>query len=345
VLAAAGHLTDRDRDLVRLVAVHRVLATSQLAALGFGNITTARHRLSVLVRLGLLRRFRPHPPTGSALWHYVLGPVGAAMLGVEDREEKRWLPHVRADRQLSLERSPRLTHMAGRNWFFVALAQDARERGGELREWLSEADTAARYENAAIRQDDRARLPHPDGAGTWAEDGRAVSFLLEYDAGTEHLPVLAGKLDGYQVLAAGLAWHGQICPVLLFCFGSPRREQGARRALAATRQAADLRIATASIDPRLTSPAGPVWLPVLNHAPPSAADRPGRCHSRPLAPVSGGPGARAPPGRRTRASTAPRRGRRARSVGRRGGVPMMPVLITCHRRVCSPEGCRCRAIG
>jgi Replication-relaxation len=174
VLAASGHLTDRDRDLVRLVAVHRVLATSQLAALGFGNITTARHRLSALVRLGLLRRFRPHPPTGSAPWHYVLGPVGAAMLGVEDREEKRWLPHVRADRQLSLERSPRLTHMTGRNWFFVALAQDAREHAGELREWLNEADTAARYENAAIRQDDRARLPHPDGAGTWAEDGRAV---------------------------------------------------------------------------------------------------------------------------------------------------------------------------
>ena len=76
-----------------------------------------------------------------------------------------------------------------------------------------------------------------------------------------------------------------------------------------------------------------------SRGPPSAADRPGRRHSRPLAPVSRGPGARAPPGRRTRAGTAPRRrGRRARSVGRRGGVPMMPVLITCHRRVCSLEG-------
>lgn len=48
-----------------------------------------------------------------------------------------------------------------------------------------------------------------------------MSFLLEYDTGTEHLPVLAGKLDGYQVLAAGLAWHRQVCSVLLFCFGSP----------------------------------------------------------------------------------------------------------------------------
>ena len=112
--------TDRDRDLVRLVAVHRVLTTGQLTALGFGNLTTARHRLSALVRLGLLRRFRPHPPIGSAPWHYVLGPTGAAMLGVEDRDEKRWAPHVRADRQLALERSGRLAHMTGRNWFFAA---------------------------------------------------------------------------------------------------------------------------------------------------------------------------------------------------------------------------------
>jgi Replication-relaxation len=262
LLAAPAHLTGRDRDLVRLVAVHRVLTTDQLCALGFGNITTARHRLSVLVRIGLLRRFRPHPPEGSAPWHYVLGPVGAALLGTEDRDEHRWTPQTRADRQLGLERSPRLGHMTGRNWFFAALARHAREHGGQLAEWLNEADTAARCQQAAVRSDDRARLPRPDGAGTWAEDGRVTSFLLEYDTGTEHLPVLAAKLDGYQVLAAGLAWHGEPCPVLVFCFGSPRREQAARRALAATREAGGLRIATAALDPRTTSPAGPAWLPL-----------------------------------------------------------------------------------
>jgi hypothetical protein len=48
VLAASAHLTDRDRDLVRLVAVHRVLATDQLCALGFGK--------------------SPPPGTGSARW-------------------------------------------------------------------------------------------------------------------------------------------------------------------------------------------------------------------------------------------------------------------------------------
>src|SRR5690242_3434362 len=92
--------------------------------------------MSVLVGLGVLRRFRPHRETGSTPWHYVLGPIGAALLGVEDREEKKWAPQVRADRQLALERSQRLGHMTGVNWFFVALARHAREHGGgQLPAW------------------------------------------------------------------------------------------------------------------------------------------------------------------------------------------------------------------
>jgi Replication-relaxation len=219
----------------------------------------------VLVRLGLLRRFRPHPPIGSAPWHYVLGPVGAALLGVEDRDERKWAPQVRADRQLGLERSPRLSHMTGRNQFFAALAAHARERGGELAEWLNETQAAAHALGDLLVGGIWDRLPRPDGAGTWAEDGRQVSFLLEYDLGTEHLGVLAGKLDGYALLASVLADAGQAAPPLLFCFGSPRREQAARRALAACRDSAAARIATAAIDPYLISPAGPVWLPLSGH--------------------------------------------------------------------------------
>lgn len=155
--------------------------------------------------------------------------------------------------------------MTGRNWFFTALARHARQHGGQLAEWLNEADTAARYQHAAVRVDDGSRLPHPDGAGNWAEDGQAASFLLEYDTGTEHLTVFAAKLDGYHVLAAGLAWDEQVCPVLLFCFGSSRREQAARRAMTATRDAAALRIATTALDLHTTSPAGLVWLPISGH--------------------------------------------------------------------------------
>ncbi len=263
LLEAPAHLTERDRYLVRLVGEHRVLTTDQLTAVGFANLTTARHRLSVLVRIGLLRRFRPHPPTGSAPWHYVLGSVGAALLGAEDRDEKKWAPQARADRQLGLERSPRLGHMTGRNQFFIALAADARHGGGELREWLNETDAAAHaLGGLLVAPGTWDGLAHPDGAGTWAEHGHQVSFLLEYDTGSEDLARLAGKLDGYARLASVLADGGLPAPLLLFCFGSPRREQAARRALAATREAAGLRIATTALDPRVTSPAGPVWLPL-----------------------------------------------------------------------------------
>lgn len=196
LLEASAHLTERDRHLVRLVGEHRVLTTDQLTALAFGNLTTARHRLSALVLLGLLRRFRPHRETGSAPWHYVLGPVGAALLGAEDRDEKKWAPQARADRVLGLERSQRL------------------------------------------------------------------AFVLEYHTGSEDLVRLAGKLDGYAVLASVLADVELVMPVLLFCFGSPRREQAARRALAACQDSGAVRIATATLDPRLTCPAGPVWLPL-----------------------------------------------------------------------------------
>ncbi len=259
-------MTDRDRLLVRLVGEHRVLTTGQLTALGFANLTTARHRLAVLVRLGLLRRFRPHPPTGSAPWHYVLGPVGAALLGVEDRDERKWAPQARADRQLGLERSPRLGHMTGRNQFFVALAAHARQHRGELREWLNETHAAAHaLGDLLVAPGTWDRLPRPDGAATWAEGSRQVCFLLEYDTGTEHLPVLADKLDGYALLASVLADAGQAAPLLLFCFGSLRREQAARGALAACRDSAAVRIATTAIDLYATSPAGPVWLPLSGH--------------------------------------------------------------------------------
>jgi hypothetical protein len=119
------------------------------------------------------------------------------------------------------------------------------------------------FNHAAGWADIRSQFPHPDGAGTWTQDGRQVRFLLEFGTGSENLPALTGKLDGYAALARAMAWNDQMCPVVLFCFTSPRRERTARRALAAAREAPALRIATAAVDPRTVSPAGPVWLPLL----------------------------------------------------------------------------------
>ncbi|HET9896010.1 MAG TPA: hypothetical protein VFQ44_13870 [Streptosporangiaceae bacterium] len=54
VLEASGRLTDRDRELIRLIARLRVLTTGHLAALGFSSAITAGHRLALLIKLGML---------------------------------------------------------------------------------------------------------------------------------------------------------------------------------------------------------------------------------------------------------------------------------------------------
>jgi hypothetical protein len=123
----------------------------------------------VLVKIGVLRRFRPRREVGSAPWHYLLGPVGAALLGAEDRDERRWLPQVRADRQLALAGSQRLAHMIGVNWFFVSLAAHARTGGGELRAWLNAATPADRARQRD-RRDDRAADDGDDDLSAYVKE-------------------------------------------------------------------------------------------------------------------------------------------------------------------------------
>lgn len=260
MLAAASHLTARDRRLVRAVAEHRVLTTGQLAALGFGSVITARHRLTVLVEAGVLRRFRPHREVGSAPWHYLLGPIGAALLGAEDGDERKWASAVRADRQLALERSQRLAHLTGANGFFAALAAHARQAGdGDgtgLREWLNETATHAWLFERVPEGLRYLEVPNPDGLGVWVQDGHETTFVLEYDTGSEHLTQLTAKLPAYGNLAQALASAGLRFPLLLFCFPTPRREGSARRALAACHDTPAMRIATTATHPERTSPAG-----------------------------------------------------------------------------------------
>ena len=138
--AVAGRVTDRDRRLCRLLAEHRVLTTHQLTQLAFTNRNTADHRLRILWRLGLVDRFRPHHTPGSAPYHYVLGPLGAALLAAHhDHDPIPALLGYRRDRTLALAHSQRLTHLIGVNSFFCALAQDARrQEGAELERWWSE---------------------------------------------------------------------------------------------------------------------------------------------------------------------------------------------------------------
>jgi Replication-relaxation len=102
--------------------------------------------------------------------------------------------------------------------------------------------------------------PRPDGLGVWPQDGTDIAFLLEYDTCAEHLPQLTAKLNGY---AEHACLSTQFKMPILFCFPTPRREQSARKAFAATGASLYLQVATAVLSSRVTCPAcDPAWLPL-----------------------------------------------------------------------------------
>jgi Replication-relaxation len=240
----AGRLTDRDRLLCRLLAEHRVLTTGQLADLAFPNTDTTEHRLVILHRLGVVDRFRPHRRHGSAPYHYVLGPAGAAALAAERGITVKQLGW-RRDRLLGLATSQQLAHLVGVNGFFCALARTARQQpGAVLVAWWPAQRCAARW----------GRLVHPDAYGRWREEGVGeVDFFLEYDRGTEPTARLAGKLAGY----ADLGHATGIATPLLVWLPTSAREAAARRMLLHP----GVRVATA-VPLTPLGPAEAVWLPV-----------------------------------------------------------------------------------
>jgi hypothetical protein len=241
--ALTGRLTDRDRTVCRLLHQHRVLTTPQLIDLAFTSRNAAEHRLAILHQLGVLDRFRPHHTPGSAPYHYVLGPLGAALLAAEADQEPAQLGY-RRDRTLALAHSQRLAHLLGVNSFFCALARAARQDpGAALEVWWSEQRCAAQW----------GRLVHPDGYGRWREQQTRVDFFLEYDRGSEPLGRLVGKLPGYLQLAQA----SEIATPLLWWLPTPAREAAARQALSGS----SLPVATATPHPDHT-PAGPLWLPL-----------------------------------------------------------------------------------
>jgi hypothetical protein len=96
-------------------------------------------------------------------------------------------------------------------------------------------------------------IARPDGLGIWEERNAQVTFCLEYDRSTETLERLEKKLKSYEDLqiASGYAYW------ILFCFGDPRREAGARRALTE----ATVPVATAALGPT-QRPHEAIWVPI-----------------------------------------------------------------------------------
>ena len=219
VMAVTHRLTERDRIILTMLSRHRVFTTDQLAEMYFDHTNTAQHRLTTLYNLRLLDRFQPLDHRYASLpYHYVLDELGAMVAAAqwgEDPEKSRW----RADKALAIGKSQRLGHLVGVNGFFSALVAESRRREDcDLSLWWSERHCTSQFD----------RIAQPDGLGVWEEAGNRVVFCLEYDRSTETLDRLAKKLKSYEDLqvASGLAYW------IVFCFGHPRREAGARRVLA-----------------------------------------------------------------------------------------------------------------
>jgi len=224
-----------------------VLTTAQVADVGFTGERRARMRLGELHALDVLDRFRPQAWGSPSPFHWVLGPLGAALVAAEtstDPADHTWRRNLAHD----LAASQRLAHLVGTNGFFCGLLRSARTRPGcDLEEWWSERRCAREW----------GEVVRPDGYGIWSEAGTALPFLLEYDNGTERIERLAGKLDGYARLAAAAGHPNWV----LFSFESPRRERDARRALAHPA----VPVATAARSPG-TAPDAAIWLPATSGA-------------------------------------------------------------------------------
>jgi len=183
-------LMPRDRWLLELLHEHAVFTTEQVAALGFDHVHTARNRLVLLNRRGILARFRDGVRPGSQQWRWTLDLIGTAWLAARTGEPEP-KPAAMRRRINRLASWPGLEHRLGVNGFFVDLAAHARHTpGAQLGVWWSEK-TCRTVTGQLVR---------PDGHGVWTEDGHTCAFWLEYDRSTEKAHQVVAKLDGYAAL-------------------------------------------------------------------------------------------------------------------------------------------------
>lgn len=249
VASELRRLMPRDRWILELMAEHQVFTTEQIAALGFDHVHTARNRLVLLNRRGILARFRDGVRPGSQQWRWTLDLIGAAWLAARDGQPEPKPAAIRR-RINRLAAWPGLAHRLGTNGLFVDLAAHARHTtGAQLGVWWSER-TCRTITGELVR---------PDGHGVWTEDGATCSFWLEYDRSTEKAHQVTGKIDGYAALHRATGLNHTV----LFWFASPGREASLRARLAThpAVTSATLTVATAG-GGTTHHPAGPVWAPL-----------------------------------------------------------------------------------
>jgi hypothetical protein len=207
-------LTDLDLRILGLLADHRVLTQTQLAAISAGvPARTLRYRCNRLSKLGLLGRTRPYRERGSAPHHLWPTRRGEAMAcgGPPPRGGERREPNPLF-----------LAHAAGLSEFYVALEMSL-PAGFRLTGFAREADAREPFATEITRE---KRAIAPD-AFIEIEDaeGRELRAFVELDMGSMSHRRLKRKAAGYAEYAKAGAWRDRhrFCPALAFITTTEKR--------------------------------------------------------------------------------------------------------------------------
>lgn len=177
-------IQDRDRRLLKELAVMRVVDREQAKISGsFNSTTRVNTRLLALTQSGLLRRFFLGASGGSRKAIYALSAKGAALIGATPRGPR----HAKNS---SIVADFFVLHQLAVNDVYCALKSAATSSSTSLVRWLSFHEPIM----------EKLRLI-PDGYFELQTSGGIMAAFVEVDLGHEQLAVWRGKIKNYIQLA------------------------------------------------------------------------------------------------------------------------------------------------
>lgn len=196
-------LTNRDREVIAIIALHGCASRSQLMALGhFGSVSRANRRLRRLFDKKYLRRTQVAVGPCSLETIYLLGPAAvpiAAELAVLDRLELA--RHSRRQPERAY-----LEHQLG--ILAVRISMLDVPDGIQIVQFLTEPECRHEYEVVSRGKRTLRRIIKPDAYFEIRRNRRRWAFFLEFDRGHCSLPQMRGVFERYESYATDGAFHG-----------------------------------------------------------------------------------------------------------------------------------------
>ena len=201
-------LSPLDLQVINLLAVHRVLTTTQLIAITGRAERTIDYRLSRLLEQRFVARTRPYRDSGSAPFHWWLTAAGTRL--------------ATGDVPKAFKASPNplfVAHATATAGVWIALAA-----GAEVVEWRREEAAWEEWSTLGKRHcvaPDALVVLRLDVDGEVAD----AHAFVEVDMGTMTQRRLAAKVARYLAYAKDRAWEGRHphCPALLVLTTSEER--------------------------------------------------------------------------------------------------------------------------